>query len=150
MRPTPSETIAGIVRILRETVAPALDDAHARAQLQQIMTVLGQLRVEDPAADLAADNERLHRLLGQCADWATADGHRRGAFAIAIAIGEPPTATTFTAAHATNRAYRRELEVFLTELRAWRGTHGPEDSAALVEAIGRALAGDDHEEIGDP
>jgi hypothetical protein len=45
MRPTPSETIAGIGRILRETVAPAVDDPHARAQLQQIMTVLGQLRV---------------------------------------------------------------------------------------------------------
>ena len=148
MRPTPSETITGIVRILRETVAPAVDDPHARAQLQQVVTVLGQLRVEDPAGDLAADNERLHRLLARCADWATADGHRRGAFA--VASPEPPTATTFAAAHATNGAYRRELEVFLTELRAWRGTHGPEDSASLVEAIGRALAGDDPEEIGDP
>lgn len=148
MRPTPSETVTGIVRILRETVAPAVDDPHARAQLQQVMTVLGQLRVEDPAADLAVDNDRLHQLLGRCADWAGADGHRRGAFAIAIA--EPPTATTFTAAHATNGAYRQELEVFLTELRAWRRTHGPEDSALLVEAIGRALAGDDPEEIGDP
>ena len=126
MRPTPSETITGIVRILRETVAPAVDDPHARAQLQQIVTVLGQLRVDDPAADLAAENERLHRLLGRCADWASADGHRRGAFA--VASPESPTATTFAIAHATNSAYRRELEVFLTELRAWRGTYGREDS----------------------
>ena len=148
MRPTPSETITGVARILRETVAPAIDDPHARAQLQQVMTVLGQLRVEDPAADLAADNVRLHRLLGRCADWVTADEHRRGAFA--IARQEPPTATAFTAAPATNGAYRRELDVFLTELWAWRRTHGPDDSAALVETIGRALAGDDPEEIGDP
>jgi hypothetical protein len=68
---------------------------------------------------------------------------------LASAPAEPPTATTFRAAQATNGAYRQGLEVFLTELRAWRGTHGPEDSAALVEAIGRALAGDDHEEVGD-
>ena len=89
MRPTPSETITGIVRILRETIAPAIDDPHARAQLQQVMAVLGQLRVEDPAADLAVDNARLHRLLVRCADWATADEHRRGAFA--VARPEPPT-----------------------------------------------------------
>jgi hypothetical protein len=40
--------------------------------------------------------------------------------------------------------------VFLTELWAWRRTHGPEDSTALIEAIGRALAGDLPDEIGDP
>ena len=81
------------MRILRETVAPAVDDPHARAQLQQIVTVLGQLRVEDPAADLAAENERLHRLLDRCADWAGADGASdSGAFGLAGV--ESPTATT--------------------------------------------------------
>ena len=40
--------------------------------------------------------------------------------------------------------------MFLTELRAWRSTYGREDSDALVEAIGRELAGDDPEENGDP
>ena len=148
MRPTPPETIAGIVRILRETVAPAVDDPHARAQLQQIVTVLGQLRVEDPAADLAAENERLHRLLDRCADWAGADGQRRGAFGLAGV--ESPAATTLAIAHATNSTYRRELEEFLTELRAWRSTYGREDSDALVEAIGHELAGDDPEENRDP
>ena len=62
-------------------------------------------------------------------------GSRRGAFAVAGV--EPPTATTFAAANATNSAYRRELEEFLTELRAWRRTYGREDSATLLEAIGR-------------
>ena len=104
MRPTPSETITGVVRILRETVAPAVDDPHARAQLQQVVTVLGQLRVEDPAADLAAQNERLHQMLGRCAEWAAVEGQRRGAFGLAGV--EPPTATTFAVAHATNSSYR--------------------------------------------
>ena len=46
-----AETLAGIAAILRTTVAPAVGDAHARRQLHQIMTVLGQLQVDDPAAN---------------------------------------------------------------------------------------------------
>jgi hypothetical protein len=55
MRPTPTETLRGIAGILRETVMPTVTDSHARTQLHQVITVLNQLEVPDPAG---ADAER--------------------------------------------------------------------------------------------
>ena len=49
MRPRPSEVIAGIRKILADTVAPELSSDHARSRLAEIRAVLAQVDWDDVA-----------------------------------------------------------------------------------------------------
>jgi hypothetical protein len=139
MRPTPAETIDGVVRILRETVAPAVADPHARTQLQQVMIVLGQMEANDPAAQLADVNERRARVLDRCRDWAEADAARTGHFTPITTTA--PVGPAFDDQQSVDVAQRGVLETFILELRSWRRVQGSADSDDLLHLIGTHLGG---------
>jgi hypothetical protein len=140
VRPTPAETVEGVVRILRETVAPAVTDPHARTQLQQVMVVLSQLDANDPVAGLSAVNAGRSGLLDRCRDWADADDDRSRHFSPIAATR--PAGPRFEELQAADFTLRGQLETFLVELRAWRRVHGPTDSEVLFDQIGAHLAGE--------
>lgn len=139
MRPTPAEALTGIAAILRGTVAPAVVDAHARAQLHQVITVLVQLSVDDPVGDLEAADEALRALLAACGTWVEAGPGRSGA--VAPPVASPPSGRDVDAVTGAHQANRAALEQFIIELRGWRADHGTADSDDLNVAITEHLAG---------
>ena len=80
MRPTPDEVIAGVVRILRDTVAPAVDDDHARVQLAQVISVLRGLDAGNTVRDVAARDAEVVALLTECDGWVAAEPDRAAFF----------------------------------------------------------------------
>lgn len=136
MRPTPNETVDGIVRILRETVTPAVGDAHAATQLRQIISVLSQHGWNDPAAALREADAALRTVLQQCSTWIAADQART----FTEIISAPATTHDYDSQAASHEANRSALAAFITELREWRRINGPDSSAALFEAIGEQLS----------
>jgi hypothetical protein len=65
MRPTPDEELAGIRRILADTVAPAVSDEYAAAQLQNALTALDRFAASWGGARtrLDAENRSLASLM---------------------------------------------------------------------------------------
>ena len=65
MRPTPAEELAGIRRILAETVAPAVTDEYAASQVQNVLTALDRFAASWDRAreNLQAENRSLATLL---------------------------------------------------------------------------------------
>lgn len=59
MRPSPSETIAGIRTILADTIAPELTSEHARARLSEIRAVLAAVDWDNAGFTLAARSSAL-------------------------------------------------------------------------------------------
>lgn len=141
MNPTPNETIAGIVRILRDTVSPSVADAHAQAQLTQAIAVLRALDAEDPIDAMRAHAAELDRLLDEATTWAAADGQRAPLLAT---LRQRPAGATgaqgFADVNARHKAVRRTLTAFIDTLAAWRLEHGTADNEALLRSIGSALA----------
>jgi hypothetical protein len=80
MKPLPSEVIAGVRRILKETIAPELTSDHARSRLDEIRAVLAQVDWDDAGFVLAARNRILADALGRIEEWRTADPAGRRAF----------------------------------------------------------------------
>ncbi len=80
MRPLPSEVIAGVRRILKETIAPELTSDHARSRLAEVRAVLAQVDWDDAGFALAARNRVLRDALERIEEWRTADPARTRAF----------------------------------------------------------------------
>ncbi len=80
MRPLPSEVIAGVRRILKETIAPELTSGHARSRLDEVRAVLAQVDWDDAGFALAARNRVLYHALERIEEWRTADPVRSRAF----------------------------------------------------------------------
>jgi hypothetical protein len=73
VKPLPSEVIAGVRRILKETIAPELTSGHARSRLEEVRAVLAQVDWDDVAFALAARNRELADALERIEAWRTAD-----------------------------------------------------------------------------
>ncbi|GAA1651721.1 hypothetical protein [Georgenia ruanii] len=76
MRPLPSEVIAGVRQILKETIAPELTSAHARSRLEEVRAVLAQVDWDDAAFALARRNRALADALRRIEDWRSGDPRR--------------------------------------------------------------------------
>lgn len=81
MRPTPSETIAGIRKILKEVVEPEVHSEHALSRLREIRAVLAQTDWDDAALHLRRRTEATRALLADVRAWIEADPERRTALA---------------------------------------------------------------------
>ena len=80
MRPLPSEVIAGVRRILKETIEPELTSGHAKSRLSEIRGVLAQVDWDDVGFVLAARNRSLAGALVDIEAWRAADPARAAAF----------------------------------------------------------------------
>jgi hypothetical protein len=83
VRPTPSEVVQGVRRILRDVIEPDLTSEHARKQLRQIRAVLAQVDWNDAGFTLAERNRRLADALMDLRRWVEQDTQRMSAFAAA-------------------------------------------------------------------
>ena len=146
MRPTVQESLAGVVRILRGTVAPNVDDAHAQAQLRQAIRVLEQLPA-DPPAQVAAELDAMQEITAACRDWIAATDDRAGFTPLdtvepAGDRTEDPAIASVPTTNLEKRVedVRNSLEQFLVELRQWRATNGTASSEEIFARIGTGLA----------
>ena len=90
MRPTPSETIAGIRTILRDVVEPEVGSEHARSRLREVRAVLAQIDWDDALLHLRRRCEHVRALLDEVGAWIAADPHRSAHFAdLAERIASP-------------------------------------------------------------
>lgn len=76
MKPIPSDVIAGVRQILKETVEPELQSDHARSRLQEIRAVLAQIDWDDAAYELTGRNRVLLDALQRIARWREGDPDR--------------------------------------------------------------------------
>ena len=83
MRPTPSEVVQGVRRILRDVIEPDLASEHVRKQLRQIRAVLAQVDWNNAGFALAERNRRLADALIDLRRWVEQDPQRMSAFAAA-------------------------------------------------------------------
>ncbi|NMH98227.1 hypothetical protein [Pseudonocardia acidicola] len=135
MRPTPSETIAGIRAILKDVVEPEVGSEYARSRLREIRAVLAQIDWNDAWAHVRRRDREIRGLLTEVREWIEADPERADRFAdLAARIG----------AARDGSAQDDSAETF-AELNACHDA----DAALLVEA-GEALArwGRDHPDAG--
>jgi hypothetical protein len=83
VRPTPSEVVQGVRRILRDVIEPDLASEHARKQLRQIRAVLAQVDWNDAGFALAERNGRLADALMDLRRWIEQAPQRISDFAVA-------------------------------------------------------------------
>jgi hypothetical protein len=128
MRPSPSELIAGVRRVLKEEIEPAVTSEHARARLREIRAVLAQLDWDDATVNLADANDALLSALHSVAEWRDADPARARVFSpIALpgvagrSLAEQQLLADQLAAQAASLA---------PEFSTWLGGH-PHDAEAL-------------------
>ncbi|MDT2005801.1 hypothetical protein FXW78_15460 [Rhodococcus opacus] len=76
MRPLPSEVIAGVRHILKESIEPELTSGHARSRLDEVRAVLAQIDWDDAGFTLASRNHALAGVLEQIESWRTTDPAR--------------------------------------------------------------------------
>ncbi len=142
MRPMPEELVAGVVRILRDTVAPSVADAHARSQLAQAIAVLRTLDAHETGAAVRAADAALRSVIDACSAWLQRDESRVAQFApiVAIPAGPDEALAEVSDRYESNRA---ALEAFLATLEEWRAAHGTATSDEILRVIGAHLAGRD-------
>jgi len=78
MKPLPSEVIAGVRRILKETIEPELSSEHARSRLEEVRAVLAQVDWDDAAFTLAVRNRSLAGVLDEVNRWRAREPEREG------------------------------------------------------------------------
>lgn len=76
MKPLPSDVIAGVRQILKETIEPELQSDHARSRLQELRAVLAQIDWDDAAYVLTERNRVLLDALQRIARWREGDPAR--------------------------------------------------------------------------
>jgi len=139
MRPTPSESTAGIARILRDTVLPHVGDSHASAQLQQVIAVLGQTNWNEAAFQVMRARDRAIDALAECASWCASDPLRVSHFT-AVDVPQRVELSSFDEVVQQLLFARGALERFIAELASWRALHGTADSDDVLRVISAALA----------
>ena len=140
------ESLAGVVRILRGTVAPNVDDGHAQTQLRQAIRVIEQLPA-DPHSQAVAELDAMQEITEACRDWIAATDERAGFTPLDTVepdgdrAEDPATASAPTATLEKRvEDVRSSLEQFLVELRRWRATNGTASSEEIFARIGTGLA----------
>lgn len=69
MRPRPSEVVQGVRAVLKDVVAPAVQDDHARARLEECRIALAQVDWDDAGFRLAERNRTLANALKGARAW---------------------------------------------------------------------------------
>lgn len=127
MRPLPSEVIAGVRRILKDTIEPELVSGHARSRLVEVRAVLAQLDWDDAAFTLAARNRALAGALGEIAAWRAAEPARSAAIPDTEVV-RPEQETL--AAHQAAYVLLAAAAVALVEpLETWLSEHPADEQA---------------------
>jgi hypothetical protein len=133
MRPTPTEELRAIRRVLADVVAPAVSEEYAAAQVQHIVGALERLETSwERAADvLAAENAALEQLFGDLyALIVELPGAGSLAGEIAAAAPGPGGQASFANIHSRNQALRGILDRAIAVL----------DQAGELPAAGAARA----------
>jgi hypothetical protein len=104
MRPTTSETIRGIVRVLREVIAPELQSSLARDQLEHVIIALSQYDFEGVVPGLLAENASL---AGVLTEWRESAAGQAAPAGLAQAVG---TALAALAADAAGQLRPADVE----------------------------------------
>ncbi len=127
MKPLPSEVIAGIRRILKETIEPELTSGHAKSRLGEIRAVLAQVDWDDAGFALAARNRAIAEVLGRIAEWRGGDGERMAAIpTLAVSL---PDGEGMAAHQAAYQALSAAVVTLVDPLQDWLARH-PDDATA--------------------
>lgn len=86
MRPTPTELIAHVRRILRDVIEPELSSPYARSRLAEVRAALAQVEWDDAGLKLAGTAAALRGLLLRCQDWIESDEARKAHFARTLPV----------------------------------------------------------------
>jgi hypothetical protein len=127
MRPLPSEVIASIRRILKETIEPELNSAHARSRLAEVRAVLAQVDWDDAGFTVAARNRELAAALDRIAAWCADDQQRRAAFPAIPAV--PADEETLAGQQAAYERLAATAVAVVDPLETWLVKH-PDDARA--------------------
>lgn len=138
MRPLPSEVIAGVRRILKETIEPELSSGHAKSRLAEVRAVLAQVDWDDTAFTLAARNRDLAEVLGQVERWRASSPVREAA--IPACAARLPDEDRLAAHQDAYLGLAGTIVVLLDPLQDWLSCH-PDDVEArdLLRALLSAL-----------
>ena len=95
MKPSPTQTAAGLRRILKDVVAPELSSDHARQRLEEVRVVLAQMDWDDAGLALRRRVAALQELLRDDEELRTTfaalqDQHERLAAAVTQRLVERP------------------------------------------------------------
>lgn len=124
MRPRPSEIIAGIRTVLKDTVAPAVDGDHAKARLDEVRAVLAQVDWDNAGFQLAAKADRLEAALQAAAPW------------LPEALPAKPAQADY---RAIENHYERLASIAVTALARFREARDTDPADGAAEAAYRTL-----------
>lgn len=127
MRPLPSEVIAGVRRILKETIEPELRSGHARSRLAEVRAVLKQVDWDDAAFALAARNRALAEVLDRIAAWRATDPAREAA--VPACQVQLPGEDRFAAHQEAYLALASASVSLVDPLADWCASHPTDDEA---------------------
>lgn len=125
MRPLPSEVIAGVRRILKETIEPELSSGHARSRLAEVRAVLNQVDWDDAAFALAARNRALADALDRVATWRAGDPAREAA--VPACHVQLPGEDRFAAHQEAYLALSSAIVSLVDPLSDWCASHPADD-----------------------
>lgn len=128
MRPTHSEIIAGVRRILADVVEPEVTSDYARARLREVRAVLAQVDWDEAAPRLGERVAELRSTLDDCRDWIDSDPARcahfgRSGVAFPDARAE---ASTFAELNANSAACAGAVVALIAPWEDWLADH-PDD-----------------------
>ena len=147
MRPTPDEELAGIRRILADTVAPAVTDEYAAAQLQNVLAALDRFAASwgGAQARLDAENRSLASVMAAIAGHPPPMLSDPSLIARLSQIGDHARDDSFDAVNARNQQLRGLLDEMIRALDVSEDDPAVEAArrqvrAALRETLDRAIA----------
>lgn len=124
MRPTPTELISQVRRVLREVVEPELRSDYARARLGEVRAVLAQVDWDNAGIALARETVSLRELLAEFRSWVDADERREAHFGPALAADLPAAETgDFAACNELHARYSAEVVSLIDPLENWLGAN---------------------------
>lgn len=131
MRPTPSETISGVRRILKEVIEPDLRTEYARTRLREIRAVLAQVDWDDAGLRLRRDDAVLSGLLTEIRAWVDArpdPGPELAALRGRLVPDHDEPGETFAELNERHRTRAALLVDAGDVLAAWDREHGAADA----------------------
>lgn len=142
MRPTPSEELEGIRRILADIVAPAVTGEYPAAQLQQVVVAIERLisSMDTALPILNGENQSLERMFRQLHDLLggnTAAGDLFNRVNDLLASRGAQDDLDFAAAHGRNQRLRGLLAETVTALEESGDASGAAEGRELVRAAMR-------------
>lgn len=136
MRPTPSETIAGVRRLLGEVMDTCQIDGYARARLSEIEAALGQVDWDDALTEVANVNGTSGGLIRDALDWMDVDPSAHADVAIDrthldALLDDCSPVQPFSQHNGRYAALQQVAVRLIDHLAGWVNVH-PEDEAAVA------------------